>query len=115
MLSIMGNGFSVVSSNRRGRPDIMGHIGLVGLFIEVKVKKDKLSPQQRATLCNINDKGGIGIVVHEKHLDVFKSYVDKIIYDIATHKPISIVGKPIPPELEVKPFDLSNSMSAEAI
>ena len=99
-----GNGFNIVSSNHRGRPDVVGHIGVVFLAVEVKVGKDKLSTTQRATLLRIVETGGLGIVVHEKHYKVFTAYTAKIKQDIANNAPIDTIGKPIPKELEVAPF-----------
>lgn len=105
-LEVQGNGFSVVRGNRRGIPDILGHIGGVFIGVEVKVKKDKLSPQQRVTLLNIKAKGGLGIVVHENYVNVFHEYVQRIKREVISNAPIYSIGKPTPKELEVDDFNI---------
>jgi len=106
VMTVKGNGFNVVSSNRKGRPDIIGHIGMIALFIEVKVGRDVLRPAQRMTLLDINKKGGIGIVVHEKYFeDVFIPYVERIEREVAQCLPCNLIGKPIPEELTVADFE----------
>ena len=102
ILQEVGNGFSVVSSNKRGRPDILGHIGKIFIAVEVKVGKDTLRTAQRATLLDINRKGGIGIVVHEKHLHIFKAFVDSI----------CIGDTSIPPALSIDEFVIDTDYSA---
>jgi len=101
LLTVRGNGFSMVSSNRRGRPDIAGHIGVISIFIECKVGKDTLRPAQRTTLLDINRKKGIGIQLHEKHWDIFEAYVKRIEDEIDKYLPCNLVGMPIPEELVV--------------
>jgi len=110
-----GNGFNVVSSNKRGRPDIIGHIMIVFLAVEVKVGRDVLRPAQRKNLLEINRKGGLGVVVHEKHFDIFTKYVDTIVLQINQGTPYNQIGRPIPPELEVKDFENVVSIGATAV
>jgi len=103
-LDVQGNGFSIVRSNKRGVPDIIGHIGIIFIAVEVKVGKDKLSNVQRAILLDINNQGAIGIVVHEKHLKVFHEYIQRIKRELTNGTLLNIIGKPIPKELLVEPF-----------
>ena len=110
-----GNGFNVVSSNRRGRPDILGHIGMIFLAVEVKRGKDRLRPAQRHTALDIVSKGGLAIVVHEKHLAVFEQYVATIVREVEAHSPCTYIGKPIPPELKVDDFKNVGTYAGEAI
>jgi len=106
VLTVRGNGFNIVSSNRKGRPDIIGHIAMIGLSIEVKVGRDVLRPAQRITLLDINKKGGIGIVVHEKHFEsVFIPYIERIEREVSQCMPCNLIGKPIPEELTVADFE----------
>jgi hypothetical protein len=98
-LSVKGGGFNVVSSNRRGVPDIVGFVSMIMVSVECKVGRDTLRPAQRANLNNITDKGGIGLVVHEKHYELFVDYIQLIESQVASHMPCTYIGKPIPPEL----------------
>jgi len=116
LVELSGDGYNVVSSNRRGRPDIVGYIFCIHISIEVKVGRDTLRPAQRATLLNECKKGAIGIVLHEKHLSVFEAYVRLIATQVLDGvTPALRVGKPIPDELMVKPFENVVSMGATVV
>jgi len=112
---VHGNGFNIVSSNKRGVPDVLGHIGKVFLAIEVKVKTDRLRPAQRATILAIVNRGGLGIVVHEKHYRVFLAYIERLVDEQKKCLPINTIGLPIPPELVTDPFDKVLSVTAELL
>jgi len=111
-LGIKGNGFSIVSSNRRGRPDIAGHISMIVMYVECKVGGDKLRPAQRATLLDVAKKGGIGIQLHERDWEVFDAYVTRIEDEVSKCLPCNLIGKPIPEELKV--LDFKDTLNIQA-
>ncbi len=113
-LTRKGNGFSIVSSNRRGRPDIVGHIGALYIAVEVKRGRDKARPAQIVTANDSIEKGALSLVLHEEHLQEFVEYVMRIEEEVERCLPINVIGKPIPtnflpPKLKVKDFSSTNA------
>ena len=104
---VNGRGFNIVSSNRRGIPDIVAHVAGRHIGIECKVGYDKLSSFQIAVLNGLIDDGSIGIVLHSDYIDEFGVYIQTM-YDnrhlgneafLAKHP---IPSKLLPPKVSTK-------------
>jgi len=71
---------------KAGIPDLM--ICANGCFIAVEVKSDtgKPSPLQLYQIAQINEAGGVGLVLYPKHFDEFKRFITTLNQlDIATN------------------------------
>lgn len=60
-----------------GFPDIICVVNSIPLFFEVKTKRDRLSPLQKATIKVMNKKKEIAFVISS--LDEFKKIVEKYV------------------------------------
>jgi len=57
--------YNIITGAGRGVPDLCMFLGAVGFMCEVKVGRDKMSPQQEKRIRDHMDRGSIAVVVYD--------------------------------------------------
>ena len=114
--SLGGHAFNIVTSNRRGVPDIDGSIcGIISVTVEVKIKLDKTSNWQQKILWEKINAGGIGLVIHPDNLDIAWQYLEEVAERVKLDLPVSKIRGTIPPELLPKELSVDEFESGGAL